>query len=79
MSGRAAVHWTLLGLCLDFFSNKLGGDGDSASDELMHSGRDSWHGVIVPDFRLLDSRTMQNLQNGFSILLSGEEIPRREV
>ena len=79
MLGRAAVDRTLLGLCLDFFSNKLGGDGDSTSDELMHGGRDSWHGVIVPDFQLLDSRTMQNLQNSFGILLSGEEIPRHEV
>ena len=79
MSGRAAVDWTLLCLCLNFFSNKLSSDGDSASNELMHGGQDSWHGVIVPDFWLLDSCTMQNLQNSFGILLSGEEIPCHEV
>jgi hypothetical protein len=61
MPGRAAVDWALLGLCLDFFGNELGSDGDSASNKLMHGGWDSWYSVIVPDFWLLDSRALQNL------------------
>src|SRR5438045_6421003 len=79
MLGRAAASWALLGLCLNLFSNKLSGGGDSAPNKPMHSGQDTWHSVIVPDFWLLDSCTMQNLQNGFGALLGGEEIPGSKV
>jgi len=79
MSRGAAADGCVSSLGDNFLLDEFGGVCDGSADELVDRDRDTRHGIVMPDFGLLDGGSLENAEENLRVLLGSEKISCSEI